>query len=67
MESTVRITGYVAFTAAGPTAAFLADAMKSGWSAVRALPEFGGLIPPTHDGFSTKHGVFIRLPRLFGG
>jgi 3-oxoacyl-(acyl-carrier-protein) synthase len=42
-ESTVWITGYGAFTAAGPTAAFLADAVQSGRSSVRALPEFGGV------------------------
>ena len=51
MERTVWITGYGAFTAAGPTSSFLADAIQSGRSAVRALSEFGGVPCAPIDGF----------------
>jgi 3-oxoacyl-(acyl-carrier-protein) synthase len=51
-DKAVWITGYGAYTAAGPTSAFLADAILSGRSAVRALPEFGGAPCAPIDDFS---------------
>jgi 3-oxoacyl-(acyl-carrier-protein) synthase len=51
-EITVCVTGYGAFTAAGPTSACLSDAIQSSRSAVRALPEFGGVPCAPIDDFS---------------